>query len=445
MQTSFSPAQLADPAIATSAQAIRKCVHCGFCLATCPTYVLLGDELDSPRGRIYLIKDLLEQQRAPTAEVVTHLDRCLTCLSCTTTCPSEVDYRHLVDHAHAYIERHYRRPASDRLLRWMLAAVLPYPRRFRAMLALARLGRPFGPLLRRLGLRRLAGMLALATDPAPAAGPPPDEVPRPRAGVMRGGTAAQGRVILLEGCVEGVVEPRIRAAAARLLALAQLDVAAVRDEGCCGALVHHLGRERASREAAKRNIDAWSVELERDDLVAIVTTASGCGAHLDDYGFLLRDDAQYAARAARVSALAQDISEVLAARSLPAPVFEPGLKVAYHAACSLQHGQKVHRPPRGLLRAAGFELREIPEGHLCCGSAGTYNLLQPDIATRLRERKLDNITTAGADVIAAGNIGCLRQLAAGATMPVVHTVELLDWAMGGPVPPPLWPAVERRR
>jgi glycolate oxidase iron-sulfur subunit len=427
MRTEFTPDQLADPATAASEAVIRKCVHCGFCNATCPTHVLLGDELDSPRGRIYLVKDMLENDRAPSAEVVKHVDRCLSCLSCMTTCPSGVNYMHLIDHARGYIEQRYRRPALDRLFRALLAWVLPRPALFRRAIGLARLARPLaGVIARFAALGPIATMLQLAPDrrtPAPSA---------PSAKTV----GARGRVALLQGCVEPVLAPEIRAASVRLLNRLGYDVVFAAGEACCGSLVRHMGREEASLEAARRNIDAWRREIDGTGLDAIIVTASGCGTTIKDYGWMLRDDPAYAADAARVSALARDISEFLAETGLP-PGSGDGLAVTYHSACSLQHGQKVTEAPRALLEAAGFAVRTPDEAHLCCGSAGTYNILQPEIAGRLLDRKLAMIARTAPAVIATGNIGCATQLARGATVPVVHTVELLDWATGGPVPPAL--------
>lgn len=428
MQTSFPPEALADPAMRSSESVIRKCVHCGFCTATCPTYVLLGDELDSPRGRIYQIKDMLENDRTPSAEVVKHVDRCLSCLSCMTTCPSGVNYMHLVDHARAHIEQRYTRSRLDRLYRALLAAVLPYPGRFRLALDLAALGRPLAPLLRRVpALRPLAAMLDLAPRGVPA--PVGAEAPRV--------AARQGRVALLQGCAEPVLRPEFRAATVRLLARCGHQVVFAAGEGCCGALVHHMGREDDALAAARRNVDAWMAEIEGEGLDAILVTASGCGTTIKDYGFMLRGDPGYADKAARVSALAMDVSEYLARITLP-PVAPPhagqGLVVAYHPACSLQHGQKVTEPPKRLLAAAGFTVRVPAEAHLCCGSAGTYNILQSELAGQLGERKADHLAALKADVIATGNVGCATQIARYAGTPVVHTVELLDWATGGPRP-----------
>ncbi|ARS28850.1 glycolate oxidase subunit GlcF [Sphingomonas sp. KC8] len=434
MQTNFPPALLADPAMAASEAVIRKCVHCGFCTATCPTYVLLGDELDSPRGRIYLMKDMLENEREPTAEVIKHIDRCLSCLSCMTTCPSGVNYMHLVDHARAYIEERYRRPWRERLIRALLAHVLPFPGRFRLALRLARLAKPATPLFDRwTSLKPLAAMLALTPAhalPRSAAKASPARTPR-------------GRVALLRGCAEPVLRPEIGEAAVRVLNRAGFDVLFARGEACCGALVHHMGREAASLEAARRNIDAYMREIDDGGLDAIVITASGCGTTIKDYGFMLRNDPAYADKAARISALAKDISELLADSEPPAGNGR-GLTVAYHAACSLQHGQKVTDAPRRLLESVGYTVRTPKEAHLCCGSAGTYNILQPDIAGQLGDRKAANLARLDADLIATGNIGCAVQIGQRAATPVVHTIELIDWATGGPCPRALTPFHERK-
>ncbi|QZP07603.1 glycolate oxidase subunit GlcF [Caenibius sp. WL] len=424
MQTGFPPELLADPAMAASEAVIRKCVHCGFCTATCPTYVLLGDELDSPRGRIYLIKDMLENQRDPTADTVKHIDRCLSCLSCMTTCPSGVNYMHLVDHARAYIEARYRRPWRDRFIRSVLAKVLPYSRRFRLALMLARLARPGASLAERItGMPPISAMLALAPAQLP---PKPSATPSAV-------SAAKGRVALLQGCAEPVLRPEIRDASVRIINRAGYDVVFAKGEGCCGALVHHLGKEEAGLAAARRNIDAWMGEIADGGLDAIVITASGCGTTIKDYGFMLRNDPAYAEKAQRVAALARDISEFLAEAEIPAGDGR-NVRVAYHAACSLQHGQKVVDLPKRLLANAGYDVRTPAEAHLCCGSAGTYNILQPELAGQLGARKIANLEKLDADVIATGNIGCATQIGQRAGTPVVHTIELLDWATGGPMP-----------
>jgi glycolate oxidase iron-sulfur subunit len=430
MQTSFTADQLADPKVAASEKILRTCVHCGFCTATCPTYLLLGDELDSPRGRIYLIKDMMENGRPADADVVKHLDRCLSCLSCMTTCPSGVHYMHLIDHARAHVEETYKRPWHDRLLRSTLAAILPYPNRFRLALVGAFFGRLAKPVLGALPVvgPRLSAML----DLAPASIPPrsqqrPGQVFKPSA------AQAVGRVALLTGCAQPVLDPRINDATVRLLTRHGVEVVLPRGEGCCGALVHHMGKEEAGLAFARTNVDAWTAEIEGKGLDAIIITASGCGTTIKDYGHMLKDDPSYAAKAARVSALAKDITEYLATLTLN-PTRETGLTVAYHSACSMQHGQKITDTPKVLLRAAGFKVKDVPEAHICCGSAGVYNILQPEIAGQLRERKVRNIERTKPDVIAAGNIGCMTQIGKGTGIPIVHTAELLDWATGGPEP-----------
>lgn len=430
MQTNFSAAQLADPHVAESEKILRKCVHCGFCTATCPTYVTLGNELDSPRGRIYLIKDMLENGRPADKEIVTHIDRCLSCLACMTTCPSGVNYMHLVDHARAHIEETYKRPLADRLTRAMLAFVLPYPSRFRAALKLAKVGQPFAGLFEKIqALRPLGAMLKLAPTSVPAVSPMASP------GVHAGqGPKKNGRVAILTGCAQSVLDPGINDTAISLLTRLGVEVVVPEGEGCCGALVHHMGREAAALASARQNVDAWTRAIEQGGLDAIVITASGCGTTIKDYGFMMRLDPAYAGKAARVSALAKDITEYLVSLDLPEPVVKPGTVVAYHSACSMQHGQKITRQPKELLVRAGFVVREPREGHLCCGSAGTYNILQPGISATLRDRKVRNIEATGADIVATGNIGCITQIASAAKLPVVHTIKLLDWAYGGPKP-----------
>ncbi len=428
MQTSFTAAQLRDPALAAANDVLRTCVHCGMCTATCPTFVLLGDELDSPRGRIYLIKDMLESGRPATEEVVRHLDRCLSCLSCMTTCPSGVHYMHLIDLARTHVEQTYRRPWHERALRALLMAVLPHPGRFRLALIGARLGQPFAGLLAGEGplFKRMRAMLAMAPGRLPAAGM------RDGPGVHEAAGARRFRVALLAGCAQRVLNPAINAATIRLLTRMGGEVVVPADAGCCGALTHHMGAHDQAMASARANIAAWSRELDGAGLDGIVINASGCGTTVKDYGFMFRTQPE-AAAAARVAALAMDVAEALEKFGYAPSRPEPQVTVAYHAACSLQHGQKVTDTPRALLRRAGFRVVEPAEGHLCCGSAGTYNLMQPDIAARLRERKLGNLRALRPDVVATGNIGCMTQLAGGG-LAVVHTVELLDWMAGGPEP-----------
>ena len=429
MHTSFTRKQLEDPRTAEVDKILRRCVHCGFCTATCPTYVLLGDERDSPRGRIYLMKDMFEHDRAASAEVQHHIDRCLSCLSCMTTCPSGVDYMHLVDHARAHIEETRYRGFRQRMVRALIAAVLPYPQRLRLALRAARFARPFTGLWQRLGLKELAAMLDLAP-----------------VGFLRGatftgpGTAAtkserRRRVILLAGCAQQVLRPEINDATIRLLARRGVDVEVAPGAGCCGALVHHMGRKAEAVEFAKRNVDAWTRLMDKGDRIdAIIINASGCGTTVKDYAHMLAQAPSHAQRAAKLASMARDVTEFLGSYDMGPPVRWSSLRVAYHSACSMQHGQNIFEEPRKLLRAAGFTVVEVPEGHLCCGSAGTYNILQPEIAAELRERKVANIRSIRPDVVATGNIGCITQLASGMDIPVAHTVELLDWAYGGPLP-----------
>jgi len=424
VQTNFPAELLRDPEMRESERILRACVHCGFCTATCPTYLLLGDELDSPRGRIYLIKNMLESGAPASTRVVRHIDRCLSCLSCMTTCPSGVHYMHLVDHARTHIERTYRRPAADRWLRALLATVLPRPFLFRLALLGAGLARPLAPFLG----GRLGAMLALA----PKTLPPPSPVDRPRVFPAEGRRRA--RAALLSGCAQQVLAPEINEATIRLLTRMGVEVVVARGAVCCGALTHHMGKEKAARATAGATIEAWWREHRREPLDFVVVNASGCGTTVKDYGFLFRNDPELAEKAATIASLARDVSEVIGELGLPAPVRRTGLVVAYHSACSMQHGQKITTLPKRLLREAGFVVRDVPEGHLCCGSAGTYNLLQPEIASRLKARKLANIERVAPDLIASGNIGCNTQIGSGTSIPVCHTVELLDWATGGPPP-----------
>jgi len=391
--------------------------------------VTLGNEMDSPRGRIYLIKDMLENDRAADAQVVKHIDRCLSCLSCMTTCPSGVHYMHLVDHARTHIAKTHKRPLIDRAFRQMLAMVLPYPARFRLALQGAKLARPIRGLFKTVpALKPMAAMLELA--PAEIFGKTPVTTP----GTFPAKGIKSGRVALLSGCAQPVLDPEINGALIALLNRLGIEVVLPKGEGCCGALVHHMGREEDAHHSARNNIDVWTAEIDKGGLDAIIITTSGCGTTVKDYGFMLRHDQAYAEKAARISALAKDMSEYLASIDMGKPAHSPKLVVAYHSACSLQHGQKVTLEPKELLRRAGFIVKDIPEGHLCCGSAGTYNILQSEIATKLRDRKVKNIKTTTPDVIAAGNIGCITQIASAADIPVIHTIKLINWAWGGEKP-----------
>ena len=434
MQTNFDARQLADPATARSNEILRSCVHCGFCTATCPTYQVLGDELDSPRGRIYLIKDMLENSKVPDEKTVTHIDRCLSCLSCMTTCPSGVHYMHLIDHAREYIEKNYERPWDERMLRWVLASILPYPRRFRLALFGARLARPF---------RRLApdARLRALLDMAPAEIPPASANDDPQTFAAQGGR--RKRVALLIGCAQRVLNTDINDATIRLLRRHGCDVVIPKDIGCCGALTHHMGKTRESHAMAAANIRALVSEMDGGGLDAVVINTSGCGTTVKDYGHMFRND-PLAFDAARVSALAKDISEVMSEIGLHDATHADPLRVAYHAACSLQHGQQVRSAPKDLLKSAGFEVVEPRDGHLCCGSAGTYNLMQPEISGQLKTRKVATIEATKPEVISAGNIGCMMQIGSATGIPIVHTAELLDWATGGPRPRSLGPRPNTR-
>lgn len=419
MQTDFSSKQLHQIPLKMSNDILRNCVHCGFCLATCPTYVILGDELDSPRGRIYQIKNMLESGQPATANTVKHVDRCLSCLACVTTCPSRVDYMHLVDHARVYIENTHTRPVSERLLRKILMVVLPNPKLFRLSLLGARLAQPFKGLLP----GRLKGMVGMAPKSLPKADP---------VGSVKPEGPAKLRVAMLPGCAQQVLAPRINQAAARVLLRLECEVVEPQGLGCCGALTHHLGEDHAAHAQARQNIEAW--ERCQPDVIAV--TASGCASTVKDYGHMLKDDPLWAERAAKISALAKDISEVIADlgvaeldhSDVPKPL------VAYHAPCSLQHGQKNLDGPANLLTAVGFSVSTPKNEHLCCGSAGTYNIMQPDLAQELGVRKAASLEVLQPKVIATGNIGCMVQISEYADAPVVHTVELVDWATGGPSP-----------
>ena len=424
MQTLFTSEQLKTPRNATANDILRSCVHCGFCTATCPTYVTLGDELDSPRGRIYLIKEMLEQGAPATPETVKHIDRCLSCLACMTTCPSGVHYMHLIDEARAHVEETYRRPFGERVIRSLLATVMPRPWLFRLSLIAARMAAPLAGILHAFGMKRSAAMIALT----------PTTLPAPQrfggAGVYPALAEKRGRIALLMGCVQSVLEPEINQATIRLLTRLGYEVLVSGDESCCGSLTHHMGKEDDALARARRSIDQW-IAAEVD---AVVITASGCGTTIKDYGHMLRLDPAYAEKARSISAKAKDITEFLGTQDIVPALSVQGIRIAYHSACSMQHGQKIRAQPAALLRKAGFEVVDIPEGHLCCGSAGTYNILQPDISADLLQRKINNIRSVAPQIIATGNIGCITQIGRAINVPVVHTIELLSWASGDEMP-----------
>lgn len=424
MRTNFTQAQLAQPEIAEADRILQTCVHYGFCTNTCPTYVLTRDENDSPRGRIDLIRAMLEKGGAPEAKTVHHLDRCLSCLSCMTTCAVKVDYVHLIDRARTHIEQHYRRPLAQRGIRALLAALLPRPRLFGLALRLGALAKPFDRLLP----APLRGMLAvMPADVRP-------DVIAPQIFAAEG--PAQKRVALLAGCAQQALDGAINAASIRLLRRHGCDVVVAPGAGCCGSLNLHMGHEATAMRQAKANVAAWSREIDTAGLDAVVINASGCGTTVKDYGHLLVRDAM-SSEAAWIGALTRDVTELMHGIGLRATEGVGAYRVAYHDPCSMQHGQKVIREPRALLAAAGFRVVDVPEKHFCCGSAGTYNLLQPEMADALGQRKAAHIASTDPDIIATGNIGCMTQLRRYSVIPIVHTVELLDWATGGPMPPAL--------
>ena len=422
MQTAFTSEQLAKPHISEADKILKDCVHYGFCTAVCPTYVLLRDENDAPRGRIDLIREMLEAGGAPSPRTVGYIDRCLSCNACMTTCAAKVDYMHLVDIARAYIERHYRRPFGDRLLRRLIAFSVSSPTRFRLAMKMAALWAPLRQVLPgRLGnLIDMAHRVRGSRESGTASGVYPSE------GKLR------ARVALLAGCVQEAVAPHLNRAAIRLLTRHGCEVVVA--AGCCGAFTLHMGRERSAKAAASQCVAEWSREIETGGLDAIVASAAGCGTTVKDYGRLFACDANEAERAQEIAARARDVTEVLHGIGLCSLQGGLPLKVAYHDACSLQHAQKIARQPRELLRAAGFSVVDVPERHFCCGSAGAYNMLQPKIARELGQRKAKHIEESGAAVVAAGNLGCMTQIGFFTDLPIVHTIELLDWATGGPMP-----------
>ncbi|MBH1964893.1 MAG: glycolate oxidase subunit GlcF [Comamonadaceae bacterium] len=426
MKTNFSEAQLADPQIAEANNILKSCQHFGFCTSGCPTYVLLHDENDSPRGRIDLIKDMLESGQAPSAKTVGHIDRCLSCMSCMTTCAVKVDYMHLADTAREYIESHYRRPWAERWTRDILSYVLPRRTWFRTALGIGRLATKVGfPVP-----ARLKPALDLLPKASPTAGNDLEGEVFPAEGTRR------WRVALLSGCVQPEMAPQINAATIRLLTRFGCEVVMPKEAGCCGSLNLHMGKTQAARAFARVNVRTWTRLLD-EGLDAIVTNASGCGTTVKDYAHLLGGDSEMADMAARVSGLALDVSEWITKMRLPQPTQARRHRVAYHDACSLRNAQHVTAEPRKLLKEAGFLVKDVPESHFCCGSAGTYNILQPVIAAQLGQRKAANIASTEPQIVAAGNIGCITQIGLYSGIPVLHTVELLDWAYGGPVPPAL--------
>lgn len=418
MQTALLPDLLASQTGQEADRILRSCVHCGFCNATCPTYQLLGDELDGPRGRIYQIKQMLEG--APvTRATLTHLDRCLTCRNCETTCPSGVRYGQLLEIGRALAEQRIRRPLLQRAQRWLLRTIIPYPARFTPLLRLAQF---FRPVLPQALQRKIPGTYARHSGESRNPGVQnknPDSGPGARQNEDR-------RMLLLEGCVQPALAPNINAASARVLGRLGISLITAPGAGCCGAASHHTSGFDEARDFARRNIDAWWPFIEQG-IEAIVMTASGCGVHVKDYGHLLRDDPDYLVKARRVSELTKDLGEIIAGEDLSKlkVTVKPGMKIAVHSPCTLQHGQKLNGVVEKILRDFGFELLPVAESHLCCGSAGTYSLLQPALARQLRERKLAALAAGRPEVIATANIGCLAHLASGTTIPVRHWIELV--------------------
>lgn len=422
MQTRFTQQQLSLPSIASAEVELRACLQCDYCTPNCPTFSLLGDELESSRGRVYLIKELLENEGRPDQRTVDSIDRCLSCLACMSTCPSSVHYQHLLDHARETIEQRHKRKPVDRLSRWLLAKVIPYPRRFRLAMRAARIIKPAAPMLP----KPIRSMVAYTPDSLPP--PSPDDQPQvfPAHGVRC------RRVALLTGCAQQALNTGINEATIRILRRHGCEVVIPKGAGCCGALTHHMGKKKESLAAAAKNIQAWMNELQGDGLDAIVINTSGCGTVIKDYGFMFQNH-PLAEQAATIAGMAMDVTEVLSQIELNYR-FKPGLRISYHATCSLQFGQRIRFTPRKLLKAAGFSVLEPKDSHTCCGAAGTYNLLQPEISNRLKDNKLKALEAGSPAAIVAGNIGCIMHLGTATGVPVVHTVELLDWVTGGPVP-----------
>ncbi|HWD26479.1 MAG TPA: glycolate oxidase subunit GlcF [Rhizomicrobium sp.] len=416
MRTAFTPTQLTDPHIAEAAKSIRACVHCGICTATCPTYVLLGDERDGPRGRIVLMQNMLEKGGAPDAETVVHVDRCLSCLACRTACPSSVDYAKLVDEARSHIQTHYRRPLADKLLRWLIATVMPRPALTRAGMMAAKLAGPLAGVLP--GRLKAMARIARRTEVHGPVSPPRAILPNPK------------RIALMPGCVQAAIAPQIDAAVTRVLARRGIELVPLEGAGCCGSLVHHLGRSEDAKNWARRAIEAFERPGGNEQFDGVLITATGCSAHMKDLSHLFLDDPLWLPRARALAEATRDFLDL----ATPREAAPRHLRVAWHAPCSLQNGLKLAGRGEALLAAAGFDVAQIPEGHLCCGSAGSYSILQPDIADALRARKLGNIAGLGADIVASANIGCLHHLAGDDAPPLVHLAELIDWAEGGPVP-----------
>ena len=429
METNFSKQQLKDKDNKSSEKILRKCVHCGMCNATCPTYNLLGDELDGPRGRIYLIKDMIENNKPANKEIVKHIDRCLSCYSCMTTCPSGVNYMHLIDHGRMHIEKTFRRPFGDRFIRNFLSQIMPYPLRFRIVGMLTLVIKPINFVFP----KKLKEMIKLMPRNFPK-----KELPKMTRYLAEKRKKPVARVALLTGCVQQVISPQINEATIRLLNRHGIEVVVPKGIGCCGSLNHHLGKSDLAKETFKKNILIWYDEYIKNGLDAIISNTSGCGTTLKDYGFIFRSNDDFKKKAKKISELTKDITEYLdenvKLNFIRSKKNGKAYKVAYHSACSMQHGQKIHDVPKNLIAKTGNKVLDIPDGHLCCGSAGTYNLLQVDIAKKLLKNKISNIDKINPEFIATGNIGCITQISNGTKIPILHTAEVIDWYTGGPKP-----------
>ena len=429
METHFSEQQLKDKDNKSSEKILRKCVHCGFCNATCPTYQLLGDELDGPRGRIYLIKDMLENNKPANERIVKHIDRCLSCYSCMTTCPSGVNYMHLIDHGRIHIEKTYERPLKDRVIRSFLSKVLSNSTYLRIVAIFTNLVRP----IRYIFPKKLSEMINFMPRKFPK-----KTLPKKRVYLAENKEKPVARVALLTGCVQKVISPQINEATIRLLNRHNIEVVVPKQIECCGSLSHHLGKEQSAHFTFKRNISTWYDEYIKNGLDAIISNTSGCGTTLKDYGFIFRSDKDFKKKAKKISELTKDITEYLSENVklnfIKKQKNERTYKIAYHSPCSMQHGQKIHEEPINLIKKTGNEVLDIADGHLCCGSAGTYNLLQSDIAKSLLKNKISNIEKINPQIISTGNIGCITQIAQGTKIPILHTVEIIDWYTGGPKP-----------
>jgi len=424
MQTNFSENQLKDKDNQSTEKIFKKCVHCGMCNATCPTYGILGDELDGPRGRIYLIQDMLENEKKPTEKVVKHIDRCLSCYSCMTTCPAGVNYMHVIDHGRKYIEKNYERPFFDKFLRNFLSKVLPNTNYFKLTSYLVK----FGKMFQFIFPKKIQNMMELM----------PTSFPEKTLKVNEKYPAKGkkiARVALLTGCVQKELSPQINESTIRLLNRHGVEVVVPKKIRCCGSLNHHLGKETDANSDFVNNVETWYEEHKKGNLDAILSNTSGCGTTLKDYGFIFRNDKKLKDKAKKISELSKDVTEYLS-QSLKLKIKKKNkkYKIAYHSACSMQHGQKVHNEPIDLLTKTDNEIMEVPNGHLCCGSAGTYNILQSEIATQLLNDKVKNIESIKPQIISTGNIGCITQISNGTNVPILHTIELLDWYTGGPKP-----------